>query len=64
MNHTSKTLEKIAHYTALGYTIIEGNNHRLPSRKKYHNHEVIRLAQTNSRIHGLCINTVYAIKKI
>lgn len=64
MKHTEKTLEKVAFYQAQGYAIIEGNNHRLPTRKKYRDYEIVRIARTNSRYHGHCINTIWAVKPV
>ena len=62
MRHTAKTHAKIEQYRTLGYDIIEGNNRLLSTRKKYQGRDCVRLALTNSRRHGLCINTVWAVK--
>lgn len=63
MTHRKKTLAKIEQYTAAGYTIIEGNNWRLDRAKKYRQYDCVRLAQTNSMVHGRSVNTVWAVKQ-
>lgn len=62
MAYAKSTLEKIARYEAEGYTVICGNNPFLNKTRKWAGHECIRLAQTNSRYHGRCISTVWAVK--
>ena len=64
MRHTMATYKKIQQYIDDGYEIIEGNNPMLFTRKKYQGYHVVRLAQTNSRIHGKSINTIWAIKEV
>lgn len=60
--YAKSTLEKIDHYESEGYTIICGNNPFLDKARKWAGHECVRLAQTNSRRHGRCVSTVWAVK--
>ena len=62
MRHQKSTIARIEKYASQGYQIIEGNNWRLNRAKKYAKHHCIRLAQTNSRLHGKSINTVWAVR--
>ena len=66
MKHIKITLNSIAIAEKAGAKIIEGNNWRGPSLKKNYPGYGIptrreRICQTNSRIHGRCINTVWAL---
>jgi hypothetical protein len=56
------TIRLIAEHEALGFEIVIGNDYRLPTRPKWRNYEVRRLCGTNSRRHGRCIRTVFAVK--
>ena len=62
MKISKQTLDRIATHEALGFEILIGNDWRLPDRPKWRKHEVVRLCQTNSRHHGRCVRTVFAVK--
>ncbi len=64
VTHTAKTIKKISEYAAAGYTILDGNDWRLSQRKKWANFECVKLSQTNSRRHGKCVSTVWAVRRI
>ncbi len=54
----------MSEYEAAGYTVLDGNDWRLSQRKKWANFECVKLAQTNSRRHGKCVSTVWAVRRI
>lgn len=62
MAYSKITLTKIAAHEADGYEIIYGNNPFLHLAMKWSGHECVRLALTNSRTHGKCISTVWAVR--
>ena len=64
MKFTKKTIKKMDECIQQGFEIVVGNNPYMDSFKKWANHNLILLARTNSRTHGYCIRTVWAIKKI
>tara|TARA_R100000687_G_C6324860_1_gene106760 strand:+ start:318 stop:512 length:195 start_codon:yes stop_codon:yes gene_type:complete len=64
MKFTKKTIKKMDECIQKGFEIVVGNNPYMDSFKKWANHNLILLARTNSRTHGYCIRTVWAIKKI
>lgn len=57
------TEKRITVFKNHGWTIIDGNDYRLPDRKKYADYYVVKLRQTNSTTHGKCIATTFAIKR-
>ena len=63
MEFAKKTIQKMDNYIQQGFEIIVGNNPRMNNFKKWAHHDLILLARTNSRTHGYCIRTVWAIKK-
>ena len=63
MRFAKKTIEMIEEYRSLGYDIHVGNNPRMDTHKKWANHHLVRIAQTNDRRSGLCRRTVWASKK-
>ena len=63
MQFAKKTIQKMDEYVERGFGIIIGNNPFMDSFKKWANHDLILLARTNSRTHGYCIRTVWAIKQ-
>jgi hypothetical protein len=58
-----QTEQRIKVFERNGWTIIDGNDWRLPTRGRYLNYFVVRLAQTNHKRHGKCIRTVFAVRK-
>ncbi len=62
MKFAKKTIQKMDECVEQGFKIIVGNNPYMDSFKKWANHDLILLARTNSRTHGYCIRTVWAIK--
>jgi hypothetical protein len=62
MRFASTTTEKMRAAEADGFTVIVGNDWRLPTRPKYRDCEVRKIAQTNSRRHGKPIRTVWAVR--
>lgn len=63
MKYAAQTIRRMKEHEVLGYEIIEGNNPDLPYAKKWKGHECVRLARTNSKRHGWCIRTVWAVRK-
>lgn len=45
-----------------GFSFIPGNNPFMKLAKKWENYELVRVAQTNSRTHGRCVQTLWAVK--
>ena len=61
--YSKATKDKIAKYTSLGFSIIEGNNTRLDKTQKYSKSEVVRICKTNAnRYNGGRSYTVWAVK--
>jgi len=58
------TAERIRVFRAGGWSIVTGNDWRLPSRKKYRHLLVVRLRQTSSRTHGKVIATTFAVRPL
>lgn len=50
--------------TALGqrWDLIVGSDHKVPIRPKYQDQDVLNICRTNSRHHGKCIRTVWAVR--
>ena len=63
MKYAAQTIRRMKEHEAQGFAIIEGNNPDLPYAKKWKGHECVRLARTNSKRHGWCIRTVWAVRK-
>ena len=59
--HQPQTWEKITCHLLNGAVVVEGNNWRGPSMKKWHAYKTERICQTNSRRHGKSVSTVWAI---
>ncbi|GIV82183.1 MAG: hypothetical protein KatS3mg051_1537 [Anaerolineae bacterium] len=60
--YARKTVRLAEELAATGYTIIVGNDPFLAARPKWAEYDCIRIAQTNSRLHGYSIRTVWAVK--
>jgi len=56
------TASEIERLSADGYRIIVGNNPFLDRAKKYAGMSVVRISHVNSRFHGRCIRTIWAVK--
>jgi hypothetical protein len=63
MRFTKKTIEKMEKFKQQGFKIIVGNNPFMNKTQKWENHYLILLAHTNSRTHGFCVRTVWAVKQ-
>ena len=61
---TRQTQRRIKLARELGYDIIDGNDYKLPDRKKWEEHYVIALRKTNSRTRGFCVATTFAVKPV
>ena len=59
----NQTDYRIGTFKDTGWTIVDGNDYKLPSRKKYENCFVVCLRSTNSKKHGRCIRTTFAVRK-
>ena len=57
------TAQRVAVFRAAGWQIIEGNEWQLPFRPRYRDCDVVRLRLTNSRRHGKCIATTFAVRR-
>jgi hypothetical protein len=64
MRFAKQTLDLVEKYEGLGYEIHVGNNPRMDLTKKWADHDLVRIARTNSRYHGNCVRTVWATKKL
>ena len=61
--YSKATKAKIAKYTSLGFSIIEGNNSRLDKTKKYSKSDVVLLCKTNANRYNCGRSyTVWAVK--
>ena len=58
-NETAQTIERLSDK---GYTIKVGNNPNMDKTKKWQNSDLIRVSQVNSRSHGKCVRTIWAVK--
>jgi len=58
----SVTIQKIKSHIEKGFKILLGNDFRLANRPKWSGSQTIKLADTNSKNHGRCIRTVWAVK--
>ena len=56
------TARKIEEYSREGWRIIVGNNPHLDKARKYRGYHTVRLSRTNSKTHGFCIRTIWAVK--
>ena len=63
-NGTPETFRKCDELSERGYFFISGNNPRLGDTKKWAAYYPVRVAQTNSRIHGKSIQTLWAVSDI
>jgi hypothetical protein len=61
-NVTDRTAAQIEMFSARGYEIIVGNNPFLDKAPKYAGRKCYRIAQVNSRVHGFCQRTIWAVK--
>jgi hypothetical protein len=61
-NGSKKTFQKCADLQNDGYRFIPGNNPRMDTAKKWAGFDLVRVAQTNHRKHGKCIQTLWAVK--
>lgn len=61
-NVQDSTAAQIEKLSAQGYKIIVGNNPYLDKAQKYNGRECIRISQVNSRVHGKCLRTIWAVK--
>lgn len=61
---SSNTLTKIAQAEAEGFTIVIGNDWQLDERPKWERHECKLLSRVNSRWHGWCVRTVWAVRPL
>jgi len=59
---SNRTKALIKEYGAGGYEIVIGNDWQLSRRPKWAGYECVRLCQTNSKRHGRCIYTVWAVR--
>lgn len=64
MEFSRQTQSRIKAYFSKGWTILIGNNPDLSKRRKWRNHDCVRLCLTNSKIHGWPIRTVWAVRPI
>ena len=64
MGMSKKTKSLIDQFESRGYDIIIGNNPRLPESKRWADYECVRLCLTNSKHHGWCIRTVWAVRRV
>jgi hypothetical protein len=59
---SAETLQRMEQAESDGFEIIIGNNPYLDKAAKWANHEVRKIAQTNSRRHGRPVRTVWAVR--
>ena len=64
LNARKQTIERMDTLESRGYRFVAGNNWRLGKNKKWENYICIKVAQTNSKSHGKCIATMWAVKHI
>lgn len=56
------TQVKMARAEADGFEIRVGNDPHLGHRRKWADHECLKIAQTNGRRHGYSVRTVWAVR--
>jgi hypothetical protein len=61
-NGTAETFRKCDELSEQGFFFIPGNNYRLGETEKWKKYSPIRVAQTNSRFHSRCIQTLWAVR--
>ena len=57
-----RTARLIDKHLEVGYPIVVGNDWQKSQRPKYAGREMRLIARTNSRRHGKCLRTIWAIK--
>jgi hypothetical protein len=62
-NGTPQTFKKCDELSEREYFFIPGNNPQLGDTKKWTGYSPIRVAQTNSRIHGMSTQTLWAVRE-
>jgi len=63
MKFARATTEKINQFRRDGWSIVIGNDWQKDRRPKWKNHELVRIAQTNSKKHGKPLRVVWAMRR-
>ena len=61
-NGTKETFKKCDDLAKDGYLFVPGNNPFMNKTKKWSEYDLVRVAHTNHRKHGKCIQTLWAVK--